>query len=316
MNEPFLKKYKPIRLNSFSLDKNFLDIINALISINSINLLLIGNSGSGKTSLLHAIIREYYNIDILPKNNILYINTLHEQGISYYRNEVKTFCQTPTNLFNKKKIIIIDDIDTMNEQSQQVFRNCIDKYSHLVNFIATSNNSQKVVESLQSRLTFIKIKPLHDTVFKNVLNKIKDNEKIVITPTAERFILKISNNSIRELINYMEKFKLYGGNIDINIAKKICTNISYSDFEKYTKSCLKHNIKCAFNTLDNIYKKGYSVIDILDSYYNFVKYTDLFDEKTKYQLIKLISEYITIFYNIHEQEIELLFLTTDICKLL
>lgn len=316
MNEPFLNKYKPIRLKDFSLDKNFTDIINALISINSINLLLIGNSGSGKTSLLHAIIREYYDSDYLPNNNILYINTLHEQGISYYRNEVKTFCQTPTNLFGKKKIIIIDDIDTMNEQSQQVFRNCIDKYSHLVNFIATSNNSQKVVESLQSRLTFIKIKPMQEIIFKNVFRKIKNKEKISITPVAEKFILKISNNSIRELINYMEKFKLYGGNIDINVAKKICTNISYSDFEKYTKICFKHNIAGAFNALDNIYKKGYSVIDILDGYYDFIKYTDLLDERKKYEIISLISKYISIFYNVHEHESELLFITSDICQII
>ena len=30
-----------------------------------------------------------------------------------------------------------DDVDIINEQSQQVFRNCIDKYSHNVNFIAS-----------------------------------------------------------------------------------------------------------------------------------------------------------------------------------
>ena len=58
----------------------------------------------------------------------------------------------------KKKFIVLDDIDTINEQSQQVFRNCIDKYSHNVNFIASCCNTQKVVESIQSRITLIKLK--------------------------------------------------------------------------------------------------------------------------------------------------------------
>ena len=75
-----------------------------MIKIDSLNILLIGNPGSGKTSLLEATVREYYNLDKLPINNILYINNLKDQGIQYYRNEVKTFCQTPSSVLGKKKI--------------------------------------------------------------------------------------------------------------------------------------------------------------------------------------------------------------------
>ena len=92
------------------------------------------------------------------KNNVLYINSLQEQGISYYRNEVKTFCQTSSGIHGKKKFIILDDIDVINEQSQQVFRNCIDKYSHKVHFLASCSNIQKTIESIQSRCTLINLK--------------------------------------------------------------------------------------------------------------------------------------------------------------
>ena len=66
------------------------------------------------------------------------INTLKEQGISYYRSEVKIFCQTSSLFKDKKKILVLDDIDIINEQSQQVFRNCIDKYSNNVIFLASA----------------------------------------------------------------------------------------------------------------------------------------------------------------------------------
>ena len=46
---------------------------------------------------------------------------------------------------NKKKIVVLDDIDIINEQSQQVFRNCIDKFSHNVHFISSCSNTQKVI---------------------------------------------------------------------------------------------------------------------------------------------------------------------------
>ena len=59
--------------------------------MDSLNILLVGNIGSGKTSILYATIREYYNMKDIPSNNVLLINNLKEQGISYYRSEVKTF---------------------------------------------------------------------------------------------------------------------------------------------------------------------------------------------------------------------------------
>ena len=217
MNNSFLKKYQPKLYKDFTIDKEYINLLKTLIKMDNLNVLFIGNTGSGKTSLLEATIKEYYGTHNINKNNILYINNLKEQGIQYYRNEVKTFCQISSTILNKKKFIVLDDIDNINEQSQQVFRNCIDKYSHNVNFISSCLNSQKVIESLQSRCTIIKIKPLPKILLSKILNKIKINENIDITDKAIDFILNISNNSIRQVINYMEKFKI----LNIKIMKMI-----------------------------------------------------------------------------------------------
>ena len=94
MKNIFLKKYKPIFFEDFEIDKEYIELLNSLIDLDNLNLLFVGPTGCGKTSLLEAIIKEYYKGCIIPKDNILYINNLQDQGISYYRNEVKTFCQT------------------------------------------------------------------------------------------------------------------------------------------------------------------------------------------------------------------------------
>lgn len=317
MNEPFLKKYRPKKYKDFIIEPQLINLLTTLINMNSLNLLLVGDSSSGKTSLLDATIREYYNIDQIPVDNVLYINNLHEQGISYYRTEVKTFCQTPSMISSKKKFIVLDDIDIINEQSQQVFRNCIDKYSHNVNFIASCTNTQKVVESLQSRCTLIKIKSVSASLLKNILIKIKREENINITIKAEKFILSVCNNSIRLLINYMEKFKLLDGEITLEKAKQICTNISFYDFEKYTKQWYTfRNIREAITIIKYIFDKGYSVMDILDSYFQFIKINSFLEEEKKYECIKIISSYISRFHTQHEDEIELVFLTHDLINLI
>ena len=316
MNTQFLKKYQPLFFKDFTIDKEYIELLNTLNKMDSLNILLVGNNGSGKTSLLQATIREYYNMNEIPINNVLLINNLKEQGISYYRSEVKTFCQTPSMIPNKKKFIILDDIDFINEQSQQVFRNCIDKYSHNVHFLASCSNTQKVIESIQSRCTIIKLKPISNQYLKIILNKIKLSENLIITQKAENFILNICNNSIRLLINYLEKFKLLDIEIDEKKVKEICTNISFYEFENYTNAWYNEkNLQKSIKLIYSIYNKGYSVMDILDSYFSFIKVTNIIQEDVKYKIIIFILKYIAVFHTLHENDIELIIFTNELIKI-
>jgi DNA polymerase III delta prime subunit len=271
---------------------------------------------SGKTSILNAIIREYYSGFNYKdyEDNVLYINSLKEQGINYYRTDVKTFCQTSSNIKGKKKIVVLDDIDFISEQSQQVFRNCIDKFSHNVNFISSCSNNQKVIESLQSRLTIIKIKPPQKDRLINIINNIKEKENIHIDEDAENFIINISNNTVKILINYMEKFKLLNQKITLNLALQLCSNISYLTFETYTKMILNSDLISSIQIIYEVYDKGYSVMDILDNYFVFIKTTNILSEEQKYKVIPYLCKYISIFHNIHEDEIELSLFTNNLIK--
>lgn len=315
MNLPFLKKYQPQKYDEFVIDKEYILLLNTLINMDNLNILLIGDSGTGKTSLIEATIREYYGTDTIPKHNVLYINNLQEQGISYYRKEVKTFCQTSSNIHGKKKFIILDDIDIINDQSQQVFRNCIDKYSHKVHFLASCSNVQKTIESIQSRCTLIKLKQNETSLLSQVISRIKNKENINITIEAENFIMNICNNSIRLLINYLEKFSLLDETITLDIAKKICTNISYYDFEQYTNAWYtKKSLPEAIKIIYGIFDKGYSVMDILDSYFQFIKISNIIEENNKYKIIRNICQYISYFHTLHEHEVELVFFTEQLIR--
>jgi DNA polymerase III delta prime subunit len=314
----FVNKYQPLFFDDFGVDNEIIKMLKTLILMDNLNILLIGDIASCKTSLLNCLIREYY-AGRQPKeyeDNIMYINNLKEQGINYYRNDVKTFCQTCSVITGKKKFVVLDDIDLINEQSQQVFRNCIDKFSHNVHFISSCSNIQKVIESIQSRLTIIKIKPLQKENLFKIIDKIKLRENISMDAEAEEFIVSISNKTVKIIINYMEKFKLVNEHITFNLAVKLCSNISFITFEDYTNLIKNKKLNEAIQLIYEIYDKGYSVMDILDNYFLFVKNTDILDETEKYNVIPIICKYITIFHNIHEDEIELALFTNNLIAIL
>lgn len=319
MESPFIYKYQPKNFNEIYNDEILIDILKMCIKIEKLHIILVGKPGNGKTTIINIVIREYYNSQLTNKefnDNVLYINNLKEQGISYYRNELRTFCQTPSTIKGKKKMLILDDIDLINEQSQQVFRNCIDKYMNNVHIISSCTNIQKVIDSILSRLTIIKMNSITNKELLYIANNIINLESIQIEKEALEYIISICNQSIRILINYLEKFKLINKKITLDMAIYLCTNISYNDLYIYTEICKKEkNIEKAIEFIYNLFDKGYSVMDILDNYFQYIKYTNYLTEDEKYKVIPLICKYITIFHNVHEDEIELVFFTNNLIQL-
>lgn len=293
------------------------NLIQDLIDTNNINILLNGPSMSGKTILLKCIINEYFkNIPISElKDQILYINSIKEQGINFYRNEVKTFCQTCSRVAKKKKIIVLDDIDLLSESSQQVFRTCIDKYNNNIFIISSCKNLHKVIENFQSRVFIIKTISLTENDCLKILKTIAKQEQIKLSKEIQNFLIKSSNGNIKYIINNLEKLKLYNNSFDLIDVKNLSFNININYLESYIENIFNKNLKKSIEIIFEIYDRGYSVIDILDVLYNFIKTSDSISEKLKYDYIPVICKYIVLFYNIHENPIELALFTQQLIKL-
>jgi DNA polymerase III delta prime subunit len=309
----FVAKYKPTNINDFQLKPELNLVLNTLFEMDDLNILLIGEPNSGKTSLLNALLRHYYS-GHPPDNNVMHINNLKEQGVSFFRNEMKTFCRSHSSIFGKKKMIVVDDMDNLNEQCQQVFRNYMDKYGRNVSFISTCTNPQKIIESLQSRLHVLKISPLSEEQIVVIMDNIIRCENIQLDDNAKQHILQISEHIVRNVINNLEKVYLYGlGNTPINleICKQLCSNISMQQFELYIQS-FEQGLREPIQILYGMHDYGYSVIDILHYFFIFVKTTALLDEQQKYQIVPIICKYITIFHKVHEHMIELALFTNEL----
>lgn len=313
----FVVKYQPLQITDFQqLDHSLKITLSSLIAIDSLNVLIVGAAGVGKSSLINAIIHAYYGDQYNPEN-ILVLNSLKDQGIQYYRNDLKVFSQTNSVVKNKKKIILLDDIDLINDQSQQVFRNCMDKYGNNVHFIMSCTNLQKVTDSLQSRHIILNIPaPIPSTMRSIAAHIIQNEPTMSVDADALEHIVTLSNNSIRLLINYIEKIYILNVPITLTLSKLIYTNICVKDFDYFT-TCIKNgDLTNAIKTIYELHDHGYSVIDIFENYFSFIKTTDILDETQKYKIIAILCKYITVVHNVHEDEIELaLFTNNALCAL-
>ena len=183
--------------------------------------------------------------------------------------------------------------------------------------MASCTNIQKIISNLQSRLNIISIPHMTHEKLKINAEKIIKNENLVIDEDSKKFLLKLSNYSLRILITYLEKIYLLNEPINITICKNICTNIDYSILCDYTCEVFERkNIENAIYIIKSIFEKGYSVIDILETYFLYVKNTTILNESLKYNIIKTITKYISYFYTKHEDEIELYLFTNEIYNLI
>ena len=317
-NTSFLSKYKPYYINDFLGNDQLISVILSLKQIDELNVLITGPSACGKTTLLYAIIRNYYKLDKnqgLPENNIMFINSLKEQGINYYRNEMKSFCQSKCSIVGKKKLVIVDDIDLINEQCQQVFRNHIDKYKSNIHFISVCSNIHKVIESIQSRLHIIKMVSPDFKNVRKIADKVIHEECLMIDNDAQDYLLSFSKYSIREVLSHLEKLTILNDTnslFTLDQCKNIISNISQHQFEQFIHCLQNNSLKEGVDILYSIYDYGYSVIDILDMFYSFIKSTIHLDETKKYELLPIICKYITYFHNLHEDSIELVMFSCEV----
>jgi len=322
MNQLLINKYKPKIITDFNFPKNIENLVNTIINTEQYNILIAGNPSTGKTSLIKLLVSKYYDIPIKDdnnkidtlNNNILYVTPLKDVGIHNFRSEIKIFCQSYCTIKGKKKFVIIDDIDLMNEQIQQVMRNIIDVYKN-VYFICSCTNSSKVIENLQSRLFILKLPNTTNDRLKLIYDRINKTEKFnIINNDVVDVLIKLSNNSPSVLINYLDVFIL----LDIQITKskmlELCTTINFSMYDKYFDLLEKGNINESINCLMSFTEQGYNVMDVYDSLFSYIKYSTRLDEETKYLIIPIICKYITIFHELHEDDIEFAFFTNTIYK--
>ena len=149
------------------------------------------------------------------------------------------------------------------------------------------------------------------------MNHIISNENMKVNSYIRNYLINISDNNIRHIIHNLEKIHIFNNyKISISQCRELCSNISMEPFEHFISFIKNQDIYQAIHILYKYHDYGYSVIDILEFFFFFIKNTTLLTEIQKYKIIPVICEYITIFNKLQEDIIELSLFTNDIYQII
>ena len=121
------------------------------------HLIINGNSGIGKTSIIQAFCRDYYGENY--NNCVLELNASDDRGINIIRSSIKKFCCIKSYQ-GQTKIVILDEFDNMTNDAQYALRRIIEKYVSNVRFILICNYLCKIIPAIYSRCSILKLTSL------------------------------------------------------------------------------------------------------------------------------------------------------------
>jgi len=190
----FWERFRPKNLNNVVLLPRIRNFVEKGIKT---NLLFYGHTGIGKTTVAK----------ILTENtNNLKINCKKDKGIDVVRERIDAHCKE-FGIFSKRdengkpimKTILLEEFDGATKQFQEALNDFIEEYEKIARFVATVNNLNKIIDTIQGRFNKINFDPLNleekeylNTNYFKYLKAISSHVKLDV---EDETIKKIINNN-------------------------------------------------------------------------------------------------------------------------
>lgn len=281
--------YQPT-LNNLIIHPKFVDNIKKYIKFNDVNepqeltipshLIIQGDNGVGKWTVIKAIIENYYKID-LDKYNfkwedddynfIKYFNS--HKNIIYYVNVsvlsdkenrlLINYINSEMQLKTTKRIFIIRNLDKLPELLQINLSYSMEKCWNRLLIIGTIKNSNRIVHKIKTLSYIPIIKHMNADEFNNSFNLLKTqwNTDKLTYKTAYRFYTE-NNYNLRNTILQIQ-------NSIVNHKCKFTDSIEKIEVMNLLNLCIDNT----FNSNNEIRQKLYSTITLGISPENLIKNT-------------------------------------------
>ncbi|KAJ1702632.1 hypothetical protein LUZ63_002411 [Rhynchospora breviuscula] len=231
----WVDKYRPKTLDKITVHEQIANNLKKLVTEQDCpHLLFYGPSGSGKKTLIMALIRQMFgaSADKVKLENKMWkvdagsrtielelamLSSAHHVEMNpsdagfqdrYVVQEIiKEMAKNrPIDTKGKKgfKVLVLNEVDKLSREAQHSLRRTMEKYSSSCRLILCCNSSSKVTEAVRSRCLNIRVNaPTHEEIV-TVLELIAKKEGLNLPPVLANRIVTQSNRNLRRAVLFFE----------------------------------------------------------------------------------------------------------------
>ncbi|KAK9239116.1 P-loop containing nucleoside triphosphate hydrolase protein [Lipomyces kononenkoae] len=287
---PWVEKYRPVFLDDIVGNTETIERLKIIARDGNMpHLIISGMPGIGKTTSILCLARTLLGENY--KEGVLELNASDERGVDVVRNRIKAFAQKHVNLPpGRQKIVILDEADSMTAQAQQALRRTMEIYASTTRFAFACNQSNKIIEPLQSRCAILRYSRLTDQQVVRRLMDIIDAEGVKYSDDGLAALVFTAEGDMRQAINNLQSTVAGFGFVNGENVFKIVDTPHPTSVQAMLKACHQGNIETALEILrTDLWDKGYSAVDIISTMFRVMKSMDEINEHRKMEYIKEIG---------------------------
>jgi replication factor C subunit 2/4 len=179
---------------------------------------------------------------------------IHCTGIDVVRNRIKGFAQKKVTLpEGRQKIVILDEADSMTSGAQQALRRTMEIYSNTTRFAFACNQSNKIIEPLQSRCAILRYSRLTDEQVLKRLLQICEAEKVEYSDDGLAGLIFCAEGDMRQAINNLQSTYSGFGFINGDNVFKVADSPHPIKVQAMLKCCNEGKLDAAIDNLQELW---------------------------------------------------------------
>lgn len=248
-----MEKYRPVYLDDIVGNTETIERLKIIAKDGNMpHVIISGMPGIGKTTSILCLSRQL--LGDAYKEAVLELNASDERGIDVVRNRIKGFAQKKVTLpAGRQKIVILDEADSMTSGAQQALRRTMEIYSSTTRFAFACNQSNKIIEPLQSRCAILRYARLTDAQVVKRLTQICEAEKVEYSEDGLAALVFSAEGDMRQAINNLQSTHAGFGFVDGNNVFRVVDQPHPYKVETMIKNCQKGNIDAALDMLKELW---------------------------------------------------------------
>lgn len=175
----------------------------------------------------------------------------------------------------------------MTAGAQQALRRTMEIYSSTTRFAFACNQSNKIIEPLQSRCAILRYSRLTDPQVLKRLMEICEAEKVDHSDDGIAALIFSAEGDMRQAINNLQSTVAGFGFVNGDNVFKVVDSPHPIAVQVMVKACYEGKIDSALEKLEELWDKGYSAVDIISTMFRVTKTIESLSEHSKLSFIKV-----------------------------